>query len=182
MRTHFGVTLLELMIGIAIASILATLAAPSFNQLIASTRLNTQTTELMSALLYARTEALKRNANVSLCHSANPAAAAPTCSANANGWSSGWIVFTDAGAAGVVDGTDVVLRVGQPANAMTFNVPVRYNNWLGFSPTGRPRSVDAQSNGTIIICNGQLRRSIAISRVGRITRDDTLPNDANCGA
>lgn len=183
MRKNKGVTLLELMIGIAVAAILATLAVPSFNQLIARTRLNTQTTELVSALLYARTEALKRNINVTICHTANPAAAAPACNAAVNGWATGWIVFTDTGVAGAVDGTDAVLRVGQPANAMTFAVPLRYNNWLGFTPTGLPRAAgNGMAIGTIIICNGNLRRAIAISRTGRIERRDDAPDNANCGA
>lgn len=190
MRKNEGVTLLELMIGVALAATLATLAAPSFNQLIARTRLNTQTTELLSALLYTRTEALKRNTNVSMCHTADPAAAAPTCNPAANGWASGWIVFTDTGVAGRLDGTDTVLRVGQPANPMTIAVPPggRYNNWLGFSATGLPRAAGISvgtvgaGNGTIILCNGELRRVITISTTGRITRSDNAPNNAICGA
>lgn len=182
MKHARGFTLVELMIGIAVAAILATLAVPSFTGLIQRTRLNTQTTELLSALLYARTEALKRNLNVSICHTDNPAAVAPACNAAVNGWASGWIVFTDTGVAGVLDGTDAVLRVGQPANMMTFVVPAKYSNWLGFSATGLPRVAGGGvGNGTIRICNGEFRRSIVISNTGR-TRNDTEPNNADCGA
>jgi len=183
MSKQSGVTLLELMVGIAVAAILAMLAAPSFNRLIASTRLNTQTTELLSSLQYARTEALNRNQNVSVCRSPNPAAAPPACGvSNDNGtWATGWLVFTDGGAAGVVDGTDQVLRVGQPAIALVFDVPPRYSNWLGFSATGRPRAgVNGAANGTIILCNGVLRRAIRISIAGRISRIDDAPDNANC--
>lgn len=182
MSKQSGVTLLELMVGMAVAAILAMLAAPSFNRLIATTRLNTQTTELLSSLQYARTEALKRNQNVSICRSLDPAAAAPACATNDGTWATGWLVFTDGGTAGVVDGTDQVLRVGQPAIPLVFVVPARYSNWLGFSATGRPRSVDTLSNGTIILCNGVLRRAIRISTPGRISRIDDAPDNANCNA
>lgn len=181
LHSHAGFTLIEVLVVLALAAILAVLAAPSFNRLIASTRLSAQTTEMLSALQYVRSEALKRNLNVSICHSAAPADAAPTCSAAANGWASGWLVFTDGGTAGELDGTDQLLRVGQPATAMTFDVPPRYNHWLGFSSTGRPRAAGA-GNGTISICNGELRRQLVISRAGRIRLDDTLANNVNCGA
>lgn len=183
MRKNIGLTLLELMVGIAVAAVVAALAAPSFDRLIASTRLNAQTTEFLSALLYARTEALKRNMNVSVCRTPNPAANPPACGVNndGGGWASGWLVFSDGGNAGVVDGADQVLRVGQPATTMTFALPTsgRYNNWLGFSSTGLPRVAGGGvGNGTIIICNGSLREAILISNTGRITRTRAAENAA----
>jgi type IV fimbrial biogenesis protein FimT len=183
MRKNLGFTLLELMVGIAVAAIVASLAVPSFNRLIASSRLNAQTTELLSALQYARAEALVRNLNVSICHTADPTASTPACGSTENGWDTGWIVFTDTDTGGTTDGTDQVLRVGQPAKTMTFNVPEQYNKWLGFSATGLPRAAGSGlAGGTIIVCNGSLRRAIVISSTGRITLNDKVSENASCGA
>lgn len=181
MAKHLGFNLLELMIGIAVASILASIAVPSYQRLIASTRVNGKTTELLSVLLYVRSEALKRNVNVSVCPSAAPAASAPACSSGA--WASGWIVFTDGSTAGSVDGTDVVLRSGQPAAGTTLALPAKYTDWLGFSPTGLPRvAAGGDASDTIFICSGVLRRSISISLVGRVARNDAVADNAQCNA
>lgn len=66
-RRGAGFTIVELMITVAIASILLAIAVPSFNQMIVSGRLAAQANELVGALSLARSEAIKRNANVTLC-------------------------------------------------------------------------------------------------------------------
>lgn len=73
-----GFTLVELMVALAIAGILAGLAAPSFTQMIANQRAKGVATDLYVALAKARSEALKRNASVTL---------APT---TAGQWDAGW--------------------------------------------------------------------------------------------
>lgn len=77
-----GFTLVELVITIAIAAIFASLAAPGFRQLIASQRIRTASFDLVSALGYARSEAVKRNTPVAL-----------RAGASADGaWTAGWRV------------------------------------------------------------------------------------------
>lgn len=56
-----GFTLIELMITVAIMAIFATLAAPSFRDLIATQRMRSATSALTESLWLARSEALKRN-------------------------------------------------------------------------------------------------------------------------
>jgi Tfp pilus assembly protein FimT len=79
---------MELMMAIAILVILTTLAVPSFNQFIQNNRLAGQANEMVSALQYARSEALKRGSWVELCASANQT----TCGGDMN---DGWIVHAD---------------------------------------------------------------------------------------
>ena len=59
--------MIELMITVALASILMAIAVPSFNQMIVSGRLTAQSNEMVAAMSLARSEAIKRNANVTLC-------------------------------------------------------------------------------------------------------------------
>jgi len=101
-----GFTLVEMMITVVVASVVLTLGVPSFRSLIQSNRIAAQSNDLMTALHLARSEAVKRGLSVSVCASAD----GQTCSSVVD-WSTGWIVFTDAsGVAGVVDGSDAVLR------------------------------------------------------------------------
>lgn len=76
-----GFTLIELIITIVIAGILASIAIPSFSGLMAEQRAKAVATDLVIALTKARSEAIKRNANITLA-------------ANTGGWQNGWQIST----------------------------------------------------------------------------------------
>lgn len=61
-----GFTLVELLIALAITAILAGMAAPSFSDLIETQRVKSAATDLLIVLNRARSEALKRNVDVTL--------------------------------------------------------------------------------------------------------------------
>jgi len=61
-----GFTLTELMITVAIIGILASIAVPSFQDMIERNRLKEAVESLKSDLMFARTEAIKRSANVTI--------------------------------------------------------------------------------------------------------------------
>lgn len=63
-RGQRGLTLVELVVALAIVAISATLAAPSFAQMIASYRVRAAADGILGALNFARTEALRRNTPV----------------------------------------------------------------------------------------------------------------------
>lgn len=65
-RASRGVTLVELMVGLAIVAILAMAAAPSFSDYIANSRLRESGNVLYSQALLAQSEAIKRNTVVRL--------------------------------------------------------------------------------------------------------------------
>ena len=74
--------------GIAVLAILTTLAVPAFNQFVQSNRLAGQTNEMVAALQFARSEALKRGSWAELCASADQS----SCGGSMN---DGWIVQVD---------------------------------------------------------------------------------------
>lgn len=79
----FGFTLIELMITITIAGILATIALPSFRDFVRTQRVKSASFDLIAALTLTRSEALKRNANVHMTQATG-------------GWQNGWaITWTD---------------------------------------------------------------------------------------
>jgi type IV fimbrial biogenesis protein FimT len=64
LRAQRGFNLTELLVALLIAVILGCLAAPSMVSMMAAHTIRTGGTDLMSALLLARSEAIKRNAQV----------------------------------------------------------------------------------------------------------------------
>lgn len=112
-RSQRGFTLVELMVTLAVAAILATLAVPAMQNFIAARTVQAQADELASALRLARSEALKRGVEVSVC--AAKATDASAC-AGSSAWINGWVVFADRDHDGTVDkDDDTVIRVQSKA-------------------------------------------------------------------
>jgi type IV fimbrial biogenesis protein FimT len=79
-RRSAGFTLPELLAVVAIVAILASAGAPAFGSLIAGQRARAASADLYTALVLARSEAIKRNTEVTL----RPAMAGH--------WEAGWII------------------------------------------------------------------------------------------
>jgi type IV fimbrial biogenesis protein FimT len=79
-RRARGFTLPELMAGVAIMAILGAVAAPSMSELLASQRVKGASSDVFTALLRTRSEAIKRNRPVTLAPKA------------AGSWAAGWTI------------------------------------------------------------------------------------------
>lgn len=101
-----GFTLIELMVTVAIVSILLIVAVPSFQTVMNSNRLTTAANEFVGSFQAARAEAIRYNRRVVICLSTNPNAATPTCAAADATNATGWIVFMDANTNGTYSATD----------------------------------------------------------------------------
>lgn len=65
-RRQGGFTLIELMVAVAVLVILTAIGAPAFSTMIANQRLKSGASDLFTALIRARSEAIKRNTEVTL--------------------------------------------------------------------------------------------------------------------
>ncbi len=86
-----GFTLMELMIVLAMAGIIAAIGIPSFSSMITTNQLADITNELTLALKRARAEAIASGRDVKVCSSINSSG----CSEAAGNWSKGWVVMVD---------------------------------------------------------------------------------------
>ena len=152
-----GITLVETMTTLAIASILLTAAIPPMQDFVIRTRMSVEVNNFVASLYLARSEAVKRLQNVSLC----PVDHYGNCDAGTENWEKGWKVFyTDS-----VSGTVVVLQQN-PALPDRFTIIGNQNNF-SYSPTGQLTG----NNGTYTFCdtgNVAQARDVVVSPEGRV--------------
>ncbi|PWK92851.1 GspH/FimT family pseudopilin [Fulvimonas soli] len=85
-----GFSLLELMVALAVASILAVVAAPSFRDMLRRNKVSATSNALLADLAYARSEAINRGNIVSIC----PSTDQKSCTSSSTAYESGWIIYT----------------------------------------------------------------------------------------
>lgn len=162
MNSYKGFTLIELMITVTIMSILLTVGLPSFQSIIASSRLTSAANGMVSALQLARVEAVKQSK--------------PVVIAKKNGnWQNGWVVFVDLNSTSASSYVPV-----QDANEPTLasfdslSPTIMVKNNLATSGTQLYYKISGQSNkrGTFSFCTNpgtnQDFRSVVIAATGRI--------------
>ncbi len=175
-----GFTLLELMVTIAVISIMLTLVAPSFSDFLRKQRMLSAADSITSAIGQARTRALAQNAYVTV--------------APINGdWANGWQVFSEGqNPNGIYDPSNDTLL--SQYDALTNGLKVTYNstayvggagnasgNYLIYSPNGYTASklkqpqVTAAFNVAYQDGTGP-SRIVIINALGRARTCD--PNDA----
>ena len=102
-----GITLVELLITMAVVTIVAALGVPSFMRLLARHAIAAQAEELQDAVRLGRNEAMKRSGPVVLCRTdaANPG----HCTGTGGNWQT-WVLFTDLARTGSFVAGDAVVR------------------------------------------------------------------------
>ena len=165
MNRQHAFTLVELMVTLAVLGISLMIAVPSFLSFSRSNRTVSDTNSLVGALNFARSEATKRRANISVCSSNDGL----TCAAGI-GWNSGWIVFinTDNDSPAQVDAGETILRVygaTSPGNAINASAA------LADSITYRADGFST-AQGQFVLCDSSgapSARAIGVSRTGRVS-------------
>lgn len=164
MNTAFkGFSLIELLVVLSITSILMLVVAPTFNDAWLGNKLASYANDFVASATMARSEAIKRNTNVTLCAS-TCSASASTCSCAASGdWEQGWII--QVGTTQPPFHRSEALSSGLKMSGATTSI--------AFNPTG----VDI-ATATLTLCRnsptvGAQERVIAISATGRATVSKT---------
>jgi type IV fimbrial biogenesis protein FimT len=167
--TEKGFTLLELMMALAVIGVLAAFTIPSFNEFRMNSRMTGTANDLLAALNFARSEAIKRQRPVAFCGSAAPNATPPAC----DGALSGWVVWADDNNDGAIAANEQVITIHAPIPA-TLNATTNFNI-ISYAATGFVQNFGAATRG-ILLCDerqdaapdGQLRkRIVTLSPTGR---------------
>lgn len=164
-----GFSLTELMIAIAILSIVSGMAIPSFGALIARNQLTTQSNAILTSLYLARSYAITQQKNVHICQlNIN---GTETCSANTDSnrnWSKGWLVFADLNGNNNFDADDSLITVLQTNE--TTNIVFNQRGRLRFFPDGSARSAG------FYLCNKEYEqyKHIYLLYSGRARVNETL--------
>jgi len=172
-----GFTLMELMVTVAIAGILLGVAIPSFTSIIASNRLTSYANELVTALNFARSEAVKQGIRITLCKSTNGSSCTTSNTVN---WFQGWIIFTDQNNNAAYDSaTETLLRVqANSANASTMVGDTNVANYISYIGTGQSELTSgAFQAGIIKVCDGRTGNvgiNIVLNSVGRISTQKNI--------
>jgi type IV fimbrial biogenesis protein FimT len=150
-----GVTLLELLVTIAVAGIIATIAVPGIHSIIQNNRSVSYTNDFVTTLNFARSEAIKRRQTVTVCTSTDGA----NCRTDADKdhWEDGWIV-TDA------SGTPLRISAGFATGELTGSTSIAYNE------TGAS-SINVFEM-RIAECTGNHNRDINIGVTGRVSVEE----------
>lgn len=172
-----GMTLVQLLIGLAMMGILIAQAMPDMLSWLARYRLSAQASSFSTALYYARSEAVTRGIRVTVCASSTTTATSPSCS-GASGWGTGWLVFADntqvvGNVAGVLDGTDLALRIGEPLQSAMVASSVSAPAWVSFTADGYAVSPNGAGFGPLTICQRTFGQQISVNQVGRLASSAT---------
>lgn len=158
----YGFTLLELLVAVAVATILLTVGVPGFLQMIAANQRQTNTADVFSALNHARSEAIARNVRVVMC----PSADASTCGAAS--WQDGWLIYANLDgniSNGGPDNDDRVLQTHGPLAGDFTLSSADFPSRIVYLPTGR-----ATDKGGFVLCAAHSDvqgRLIEVSSTGR---------------
>lgn len=127
LRLQNGFTLVEAMVTLAVAAILLAWAVPSMQSFISRNQMSTEVNNFMASLYFARSEAVKRLRDVSLC----PTTDGTECIVSED-WSQGWMAYADLDNNNTFNSGDIVIQTN-PAIPLSNSGNVTF---ITFNPRG----------------------------------------------
>lgn len=170
MTREKGLSLLELLITLSIAGLLALTSISTASELISRFRLQTFTQNLIHSLALARSEAVRRNMRV-------------TVSSNNDHWEDGWIMFVDANNNTIQDADETILQYGKSTQQITIKTDSKIKSYVSYLPSGEPAHPDnSWQAGALTICTPPptvAGYKLVLSRGGRV-RQEEITDKAVC--
>lgn len=161
-----GFTLLELMVTLAVAVVLLTLAIPSYRSMVTRNSLAANVNDLVGALNYARTEAVGRGTTVYMCSSTDQ----KYCrSKHPEIWSAGWVVYAPDPDSGTTTPNDKNRLRVHGATGSGFELTSNVDSALSFNADGfanTPRTFTGQTE------DGR-KTAVSVASTGRIDSDSS---------
>jgi type IV fimbrial biogenesis protein FimT len=177
-KPQSGFTLYELLTTLLVVGVVVGIGVPNVMEMQRNTAIISSSNEIITGILAARAEAVKRQVPVVLCASPNPTAANPVCVPNGAGANGGFIVWVDEngnfdanGSPNLADPTDgnaavdpgEAVLIQRPRPGGTINVWAD-SGYIAYGPAGFRRNVPATglpSAGWILLCDDRGNRPAA---------------------
>lgn len=182
LKRGFGFTLIEIMVAIAIFSILMSMAVPAFREILSDTRRSLVFNEISGAINSAKAHAIKNNRTSIICASSDR----ENCSGSI---SDGFIVFTDTNLNYTRDASERILysfvKEGNTGVGFSGNV----SDSIVFLPDGsigKDSSTGASTIGTIRVCSTDAAsdagrgRDISVLLSGQVISSGRADTDISC--
>ena len=164
-----GYSLIELMVVVALAGILAAIAMPSFVSTIESNRRNTLSNKLMGDLALARSQAISLGNSVALC--GDSGAGTPTCVAisdnSVSRWNAGWYLYVGSAATGNsgLGANTTIIRAPQSApSGWAVDAHLGVLNYVSLNPRSQVAGV---GHFTIYRTGSATAACVTVSDTGR---------------
>ena len=156
-----GFTLIELMVGLAVAAILLGIGVPSFVDAMQNSRISAQYNQAARSFFYARSEAVKSSDFVVVCARAD--IGSEQCGGK-DDWANGWIVFVDVASSRTATATvgtgDTILAL-EPAISNGNTVFAKASLSSGGTPDKvphiryHPRGNADWTGGSLVVCDAK---------------------------
>ena len=173
MKNNIGFTLVELLIVLAIAGILAMVAAPSMRTFISNSSANTLSSTLLIDIMYARNHAISNETTVTMRpNDATLGSGALVIPGNGVNWGLGWQILEQGNLTPIRQhvsfGPGAQIRSTDAGNTLDQSRPIIFN-----------ASGIAINSGTLSVgvigCAGANARTIQINQIGQV-----IGNDSQC--
>ncbi len=174
MKNQRALTLIELLVTMAVFIVLVAFAAPSMTNYTQGNRVTAETNSIVGALNFARSEAVKRSTNISICKSND----GTTCGDNTVGWNNGWIIFvnTNNDSPAVRDAGEAILSIyGAIAPTSTLQVSAALSNFITYRSNGI-----SSAQGSLIFCDRRGASSARVVTINRTGRPSTSKGGGTC--
>lgn len=161
MKQMYGLTLVELVLVLAICSILLAFSIPSFSTLTQRVESTASVNQMIGLLHYARSAAINHGSLITLC----PTSDFKHCT---NDWNLDLMVFTDLDNDRIVSTGETILRIQQPDHTAHWTMRPATKSFFQFDPDGTVHG----TLGSLLYCHQsdapELARRIFLNLGGRI--------------
>jgi type IV fimbrial biogenesis protein FimT len=167
-----GLSVIELLIILAVLAVIVLVTVPGSAMLLQSYRLKSASSDLVSGLNLARTEAIRRASTVRVCPSSN----GRFCRDDGR-WSDGWLVYSDGNGDGAVQEIELLQSYTAPDTHVHIIARGAAQKYAAFTLSGLVRE-NGSKDAEFILCHDG---SDADSRTVIIDADGwvSLVNDPN---